>query len=455
MAESHAAAAGSADGLSAVEQRALAAVDAVADEMIAFTRDLVRLPTVNPPGEQYAACADLVATRLHELGYAVEILHATGLPEHSARYPRVNVVGRLAPPAASGKATHGPPDRQRVLHFNGHYDVVPPGAGWSVDPFGGEIRDGRLFGRGTCDQKAGIAASIYAVEALRRAGIALAGTVEQSATADEESGGFAGVAWLCDVGRLRADLQDYVVITEPLDPERVCVGHRGVYWFELTTLGAVGHGSMPGLAVNAAEQMSRFIQAVDTRLRPSLSARVTAQPVEPEGARRPSINLNAIRAGQDFDGWQTPCVPDRCIATFDRRFLAEERFEDVRAEIIALLDGLRAADPRFRYELRDLMRVDPVIGDPDSVLARTTAGAIRSALGASPTFIHSPGTYDHKHVLRRAGITECIAYGPGRLTLAHQPDEYVALDDLLRSAKVMALLAIRLLGTEKDAASGP
>src|SRR5205085_3315363 len=99
------------------------------------------------------------------------------------------------------------------LHFNGHYDVVPAESGWSVDPFGGELRDGRIYGRGTCDQKAGIAASIYAVEAIRRAGVSLAGTIEQSATADEESGGFAGVAHLCDTGRISSARQRYVVIT--------------------------------------------------------------------------------------------------------------------------------------------------------------------------------------------------------------------------------------------------
>src|SRR5207302_176871 len=97
-------------------------------------------------------------------------------------HPRINVVGSLLNDAP-------------VVHFNGHYDVVPPGAGWTVNPFSGELRDGRIYGRGTSDQKAGLAASIYAVEAIRRAGIPLLGTIEQSATVDEESGGFAGVAW--------------------------------------------------------------------------------------------------------------------------------------------------------------------------------------------------------------------------------------------------------------------
>ncbi len=270
-------------------------------------------------------------------------------------------------------------------------------------------------------------------------GIRLRGGIEQSATADEESGGFAGVAWLCDRAHISPARQRYVVITEPLDPERVCVGHRGVYWFELTTLGRVGHGSMPGLAVNAAEQMARVIQVFESELKPLLATRESQAPVEPPAARRPSLNLNAIHAGQTFDGWQTPTVPDRCTAMFDRRFIHEERFEDVRAEIVGLLDRLAVA-----YELKDVMRVDPLLGDARGALAQATAGAIRDVLRVEPSVISSPGTYDQKHVVRRAGIDECIAYGPGRLVLAHQPDEYVAVADLLAAAKVMAVLTVRL-----------
>jgi succinyl-diaminopimelate desuccinylase len=319
--------------------------------------------------------------------------------------------------------------------------------GWTVDPFAGELRDGRIFGRGTCDQKAGIAASMFAVEAVRRAGIDLRGTVEQSATADEESGGFAGVAWLCDTRRLSSQRQRYVVITEPLDPDRVCIGHRGVYWFELTTLGRVGHGSMPGLAINAAEGMARIVDAFDRELKPVLEQRVSNAPVEPPEARHPSLNLNSIHAGQALGGWQTPAVPDRCTAIFDRRFIHEESFAEVRAEIVRLVERQAVA-----YELKDLMRVDPLLGDPNGELARAAAGAVRDALGVDASFIASPGTYDQKHVVRRAGINECIAYGPGRLVLAHQPDEHVAVEDLVKAAKVMALLTVRLLGTRTQAA---
>jgi succinyl-diaminopimelate desuccinylase len=410
------------------EDEVLRAVDALTGEMVGFTRDLVRIPTINPPGECYTQCAGVIADKLREFGYTVETLAATGLPEHSDQYPRINVVGVMN---AGGPA----------VHFNGHYDVVPPGSGWSVDPFGGELRDGRIFGRGTCDQKAGIAASIYAVEAIRRAGLQLHGTVEQSATPDEESGGFAGVAYLCDTGRISTRNQKYVLITEPLDPERVCIGHRGVYWFELTTIGRVGHGSMPGLAVNAAEQMARLVQAFDEHLKPALKKRTSQAPVQPPQAQKPSINLNSIHAGQAPGGWQTPAVPDRCTAIFDRRFIHEEAFDDVRAEIVQLLEAQGVA-----YELRDLMRVDPLLGSADGELARAAATAIADVSNTEPSFIVSPGTYDQKHVVRRAGIQECIGYGPGRLILAHQPDEYVAVADLLTAAKVIALLTLRLLG---------
>jgi succinyl-diaminopimelate desuccinylase len=412
------------------ERLVLDQVERLADEMVDFTRELVRIPTVNPPGERYADCAAAIATRLGDLGYTVECLEAEGLPEHTLEYPRINVVGSLG--AAAG-ATSG------ALHFNGHYDVVPAGGGWSADPFGAEVRDGRIYGRGTCDQKAGIAASVYAIEAIRRAGVPLDGVVEQSATADEESGGFAGVAWLCDAGRLARGRQRYVVITEPLDPERVCIGHRGVYWFELTTVGRIGHGSMPSLATNAAEQMARLIRTFEDELKPMLARRRSQAPVEPPAARSPSINLNAIHAGQALGGWQTPAVPDRCTAVFDRRFIHEESFDEVRAEIVQLLDGQGIA-----YELRDVMRVDPLLASPAGVLSSTTAGAIRDVLGVEPRFISSPGTYDQKHVVRRAGIDECVAYGPGRLVLAHQPDEYVAIADLIASAGVLALLTLRL-----------
>jgi succinyl-diaminopimelate desuccinylase len=424
-------------GLSEVEQRALAAVDAVRDELVRFCQELIRIPTVNPPGCEYDRCARLVGERLRRFGYTVEYVAADGHAEHTPAYPRINVVGRLVGAAP-----------RPCVHFNGHFDVVPVGDGWTVDPFGGELRDGKLYGRGSCDQKAGIAASIFAVEALRRAGIRLNGTVEQSATVDEESGGYAGVADLCDRGVLNRERQDYVVITEPLNYDRVCIGHRGVYWFEVTTHGRIGHGSMPGYGVNAADLMVELVHTINRELRPRLAARTTKMPVEPEMARHSTINLNALHGGQELggDGFLASCVADRCVAVYDRRYLHEEDLETVRGEIVALLEDVARRNPAFRYTLRDLWSVPPVATPRDARVVTTMQDAVRDVVGRPAQIVASPGTYDHKHVTRRAGIIECIAYGPGILDLAHLPDEYVDVEHLVASAKVMAVATMRLVG---------
>lgn len=417
------------------EGRVLAAVDALRDESLAFLAAMVRIPTVNPPGERYAECAELIGEHLAGLGYAVEYVRPRrDRPDH----PRVNVFARFA------GATPRP-----TLHFNGHFDVVPAGdpAAWARDPFGAETADGALWGRGTGDQKAGIAASVYAIEAIRRAGITLGGSVEQSATVDEESGGFAGVAELCDQGFIAAGRTDHVIITEPLGVDRVCLGHRGVYWCEVTAHGATAHGSMPGLGRNAADAMARLIVRVDRELKPRLAARRTVAPVEPPAARHPSINLNALHAGQPVGEEQTACVPDTCVAIFDRRFLIEESRDAVRAEIAALVAAEGAADDGIRWSVRDLMLVEPTATSPDAPVARAVREAIHEVTGRTATLIASPGTYDQKHVVRRGGVNDCIAYGPGILETAHRPNEYVRLDDLATATKVMALAALRLLGT--------
>ena len=173
--------------------RVLLEVERAADEAVAFTADMIRIPTVNPPGEVYEDCARFIGQTLQRLGFDIEYLAAEGRPEHTVRYPRLNVIGTRR--GLSSRPT---------VHLNGHFDVVPAGEGWSVDPFGGLVRDGRIYGRGACDMKAGIAAAVFAAEAIRRAGVPVPGTIEVSGTVDEESGGFAGVAWLAEHGRLSA-----------------------------------------------------------------------------------------------------------------------------------------------------------------------------------------------------------------------------------------------------------
>ena len=419
------------------EHQVLARVDELADEMVEWLRGLVRIPTINPPGENYKDCAHFVADKLKEFGYEASFIEATGRPECTPERPRVNVIGHL-----NGSRFHP------TLHFNGHIDVVPPGDGWTVDPFAAEIRDGRIYGRGVTDQKAGIAASLFAVEAIRRAGFKLAGSIEQSATVDEESGGFAGVAYLAEHGYVRPDLVDYVIITEPLDYDRICLGHRGVYWFEVLMHGRIAHGSKPFLGVSAIDRMAKLIERLERQLKPKLAERRTRMPVEPEGARSATINVNSILGGQDPDSPQTPCVADLCRAVFDRRFLIEEKLEDVREEFVDLIEQLRVEDSELQYELKDLLIVHPTMTAPESPLVKTMRAVVNETIGREPPLIASPGTYDQKHFARIAGIEQCIAYGPGILKLAHQPDEYCEIEHLVSACKAMAVGAMRLLGVD-------
>jgi succinyl-diaminopimelate desuccinylase len=415
-------------------ERIRTAAAALRPECEAFLQELVRIPTVNPPGDRYEDCARVIGDRLASLGYTVEYVRPR---EARDGPPRVNVVGRL-----EGRAAHP------TLHFNGHFDVVPPGdrAAWTHPPFGAEIAGGRLWGRGTGDQKAGIAASIFAVEAIRRAGIQLRGSVEQSATVDEESGGFAGVAELCDQGIISADRTDHVIITEPLDVDRVCIGHRGVYWCEVTARGIVAHGSMPDFGRNAAVAMAKLATRIESELQPRLAGRVTAVPVEPPQARHASISLNAIHAGQPVGSDQSPLVPDVAVAVFDRRFIAEESSADVRREIETLVASEADRDPDIRWSVRELMLVEPTATPADGPVARAVRDAVRVVRGRDAQVIASPGTYDQKHVVRRGGVSDCVAYGPGRLETAHRPDEYVELDELADATVVMALATLALVG---------
>src|SRR5262245_1475213 len=146
--------------MSSVIDRVVAEVDALADEAVEFTSRLVQIPTINPPGELYEEGARFIGDTLARLGLEVEYHAAVGRPEHTSRHPRINVIG----------TRHGR-SRRPLVHLNGHFDVVPAGDGWTRDPFGGQVADGRIWGRGTCDMKAGIAAAVFAVEAIRRAGV--------------------------------------------------------------------------------------------------------------------------------------------------------------------------------------------------------------------------------------------------------------------------------------------
>ena len=241
-------------------------IEAKRAEVIALTQDLVRIPTVNPPGDAYEACARFLGERLARRGFKVEYIRALGAPGDSDAYPRTNVVARY-----QGRSPG------QCVHFNSHIDVVEAGSGWTVDPFGGEVKDGKVYGRGACDMKGGLASSVIACEALIESGIALPGALEISGTVDEESGGFSGVGYLAERGYFSQPRVHHVIIPEPLGVDRICLGHRGVYWAQVETTGRIAHGSMPFLGDSAINHMGAFMHLLETQLAPKLAQRTTKE----------------------------------------------------------------------------------------------------------------------------------------------------------------------------------
>lgn len=414
-----------------------ARIEAKRDDLVALTRDLIRFPTVNPPGEAYTPCAEFLGKRLKARGFDVGYHRGEGEAGDSDRYPRTNVVARK-----EGVAP-GP-----CIHFNGHIDVVSVGHGWTVDPFEGLVRDGRVYGRGACDMKGGIAAAVIAVEALLEEHNGLPGALEISGTVDEESGGYGGVGYLAKQGFFSRPRVDHVIIPEPLNVDRVCIGHRGVWWAEVETKGHIAHGSMPFLGDCAVRHMGAFLQKLESELYPALAQKHTDMPVVPEGARQSTLNINSIHGGltEDYEGLPAPLVPDSCRLVLDRRYLIEEDPEEVKREIVALLEGLKHERKGFDYALREVLAFQPTMTDPDAPVVRAVSAAIQEVLGKPAEQVVSPGTYDQKHIVRVGQLEDCIAYGPGILDLAHQPDEYVGIDDMVASAKVMAAATLALLG---------
>ena len=422
----------------------MARIDGKRDDLIQLTQDLIRIPTLNPPGENYQAICDFLDKRLSAHGFETQLIRAFGTPGDCEKYPRWNIIARR-----DGKHAGD------CVHFNSHTDVVEVGAGWTFDPFGGDIADGKIYGRGACDMKGGLAASIIAAEAFIEEHPEFHGAIEISGTADEESGGYGGVAYLAEHGFFSPEKVQHVIIPEPLNKDRICLGHRGGWWAEIETKGEIAHGSMPFLGDCAVRHMGAVIHEFEDKLFPAMALRRTDMPVVPEGAKQSTMNINSIHGGQkeqddDFTGLPAHCVPDSCRIVIDRRFLVEEPLEQVRGEVKGLLEGLRETRPDFEYELTELNAVLPSMTDKTAPVVETVAQAIQDVMGKAPEYVASPGTYDQKHIDRIGKLKNCIAYGPGILELAHKPDEYIGINDMIDSAKVMGASLETLLLPNKN-----
>lgn len=421
------------------KERVFAAVEELADEMVGFLSEMIRIPTVNPPGECYEEFVGYFGRRVSNLGYETEILRVPAerleeLAPHSGGLPRPNLVARL------GDASSGP-----TVHLNGHYDVVPAGSDWTRDPFGGEVADGKIYGRGASDMKGGLACQIYAVEALRRAGIEIRGAVVQSAVGDEETVGNvnAGMGYLVERGVVAKENTDALIITEPFGPDGVGIGHKGAIWGEVTVFGEKAHGSSPLLGTNAIELAARFLSRIATDLQPRLARRKTNLLVTPEESVSSTLSFDTISGGV-----ATNIVPDRCVMSFNRRLIPGENLDEARSELLSYLEKMKYEDANFRYEYRETYATGATLVSSKEPLVVAAKGAVRS-LGMEPRELISAGSDDQRFVVHGAHVTNSIIYGPGRTRLAHIADEYISVEDLVIGAKVLALILHDCLSNPK------
>ena len=370
------------------------------DAVVAATQALVRVDTRNPPGDEVravAACREL----LGPLGASVEVIEP--------RPGRASVVAAL------------PRTGRPVLVVNGHLDVVPINrADWSVDPFGAEVADGRVWGRGTADMKGGIAAAIEAVAALARSGREPAWDLVFHLVADEERGGRWGTKALVEGGF--CDGVAACLVPEPTDLD-VCVAERGLLVAHLTTLGRPAHGSAPRQGVSAIETAAKVVLALH-------AADFDDQAHQLLG--RPTANIGMIAGGSGHN-----TVAESCRVTIDRRLLPGVTLEQALAAVEAKVAA--TADPDLRYEIEVEVFGEASEMAPEHPFAGLVGRCIAEATGRSPELIGMPFTTDARFVRNDAGVPAVVC-GPGGIAQAHVHDEWVAIDRLVDAAAAFATL---------------
>ncbi len=374
---------------------------------------MVQIPSVNPPGNE-EGIAQFLAEKMSKMGLKVETFE-------SAPH-RPNVVGRLR---GTGE---GP-----VLMLNGHIDVVPAGDPglWTVEPFGGKIRNGRVYGRGSADMRGGLASMLLAAKALKEAGVSLKGDLLLTGVADEEVSG-KGANDFVD----RGYSADMVVICEPTDlmPLRA---HKGILWLEISTVGKALHSSRitsKGIwgEVNAIYKMAEVIQALQEYL-PELEKRTD-----------PLVGNPTVSVGTIIGGTKTNIVPDRCTVTVDRRLLPDESPEAAKTEIEQILQELSEKDPKLKTELKVIISRSGAVTPEDSPIVQLSKEAAEEALGKPVKVSGCPATSDMEVFVNRAGWPTVIM-GPGRIGTAHIVDEYIDVEQVVAAAKIYISLALKAL----------
>ena len=396
-------------------------VDAHFDEEVRFLQQLVQVPTDTPPGHN-APHAERTAELLSEFGFVAE--------KHVVPAPDVQVAGLQSITNLVVRRHYG---AGRTVGLNAHGDVVPPGDGWTHNPYGGEVVNGKLYGRAAAVSKCDFATFAFATRAIEALRVPLQGSVELYFTYDEEFGGELGPGWLLNNGVIKPDLLiaagfSYQVVT----------GHNGCLQMEVTVHGKMGHAAVPETAVDALQAATKILVALYQQN--TLYEQVTSQV---QGIQHPYMNVGLIQGGT-----HTNVVPGKVVLKLDRRMIPEESPAQVEAAIRRVIAAAVADSAGITVDVKRLLlahALKPLPGNRPLVKALC---AHASAVFGEPIAAVGSPLYTDARLFCEHGIP-AVLYGCGPRTVlesnAKRADEHIELEDLRRATKVVARSLVDLL----------
>lgn len=396
-------------------------IDAHFDEQVRFLQELIRVPTDTPPGNN-APHAERTAELLQGFGFAAE---KHPVPEAEVKAYGLQSITNLIVRRRYGEG--------RTIALNAHGDVVPPGEGWTHDPYGGEIEDGKIYGRAAAVSKCDFTSFTFAVRALESLQAPLKGGVELHFTYDEEWGGELGPGWLLKKGLTKPDLMiaagfSYEVVT----------AHNGCLQMEVTVHGKMAHAAIPHTGVDALQGAVKILNALYAQN--TLYQQVTSKVV---GIKHPYLNVGRIEGGTN-----TNVVPGKVMFKLDRRMIPEENPQEVEANIRQVIADAAATHPGISVEIKRLLLANPLKPLPGN--APLIAAIQKHGKQVFGQDIPAMGTplYTDVRLYGEAGIPGVI-YGAGPRTVleshAKRADERLELEDLRRATKVVARTLLELL----------
>lgn len=399
--------------------RLLAWLEPREDQMAERLAELVSVPTENPPGKHCATCANLLEKMCVDAGLICERHEFSGgSSADPGRVPPVSLI------ACFGSG-------QRTLYFHGHYDVVPAQSPEQFQP----VRKAHfLFGRGSCDMKGGIVAMLFAIHALRECHVPLNGKIALTLVPDEETGGARGSAFLSQLGLLGRDGIG-MLLPEPTSGV-VWNSNRGAISMRVKVHGKSAHVGLQHRGENAFERMLSVVQRLQ-KLKREVEQRSTTH----AGAAEQTAHSILMLGGESGGGANFNAVPEQCWFTLDRRINPEENLDTEKNRLIAILEECRRDGIRLEWEV--LQQGAASACSENEKLASTLAQSVRTIHGQAPRFEMCPGLLETRFYAAQ-GIP-AYAYGPGLLSVAHGPQEYVDLRKVRDCAAVYALTAIEML----------